>query len=86
VKSARELGSGIFLIGALVVGLLSPAGAEAGPGDLDLTFSGDGKQRADFGGGANGVAIQADGKIVAVGRSFGTDGTAGYACARYLGG
>ena len=41
-------------------------------GSLDTSFSGDGKQTTDFGGGddaANGVAIQADGKIVAVGDS-----------------
>ena len=39
-------------------------------GSLDTSFSGDGKQTTDFGGStrANGVAIQADGKIVAVGR------------------
>ena len=38
-------------------------------GSLDTSFSGDGKQTTDFGGvdEANGVAIQADGKIVAVG-------------------
>ena len=39
-------------------------------GSLDTSFSGDGKQTTDFGDGdvANGVAIQGDGKIVAVGR------------------
>jgi uncharacterized delta-60 repeat protein len=39
-------------------------------GSLDTTFSGDGMQTADFGGasdGANGIAVQADGKIVAAG-------------------
>ena len=38
-------------------------------GTLDTSFSGDGKQTTDFGGGdeANCVAIQANGKIVAVG-------------------
>ena len=38
-------------------------------GSLDTSFSGDGKQTTDFGSldGAQGVAIQADGKIVAVG-------------------
>ena len=38
-------------------------------GSLDTSFSGDGKQTTDFGGfdEANGVALQADGKIVAVG-------------------
>jgi uncharacterized delta-60 repeat protein len=51
-------------------------------GTLDTSFSGDGKQTTDFGIGccdqANGVALQANGKIVAVG----TPG-AGFALARY---
>ena len=57
-------------------------------GSLDPTFSGDGKQVTDFGGadGANGVALQGDGKIVAAGVGFGTDGTIDFALARYLGG
>ena len=40
-------------------------------GSLDTSFSGDGKQTTDFGGcdGASGVALQANGKIVAVGRA-----------------
>ena len=40
-------------------------------GSLDTSFSGDGKQTTDFGrlDGANGVALQGDGKIVAVGDS-----------------
>jgi uncharacterized delta-60 repeat protein len=57
-------------------------------GSLDLTFSGDGKRTTDFGGFdfANGVALQGDGKIVAVGEGSGTDGTEDFALARYLGG
>ena len=45
----------------------SPATSQ---GDLDPTFSGDGKQISDFGrgSGATAVALQGDGKIVAVGR------------------
>ncbi len=73
MKSSRELGSEIFLLGALVVGLLSPAGAEARRGDLDPTFSGDGRQRTDFGFGLGEAAAtvrQADGKIIAVGTNF----------------
>ncbi len=57
---------------------VGPSGADGGDfalarynpnGSLDTSFSGDGKQTTDFGGvdRANGVAIQADGKIVAVG-------------------
>ncbi len=51
-------------------------------GSLDTTFSGDGQQTTDFGAldGANGVAIQGDGKIVVAGRgAFGGD----FALARY---
>ena len=52
-------------------------------GSLDTSFSGDGKQTTDFGGddGATGVALQSDGKIVAVGSSSND-----FALARYLGG
>jgi uncharacterized delta-60 repeat protein len=57
-------------------------------GSLDTSFSGDGKQRTDFGASdrASGVALQGDGKIVAVGLGGGTDGTRDFALARYLGG
>ena len=49
------------------------APAQAAPGDLDLTFSGDGKQTTDFGFGLSSAAAtvrQPDGKIVAVGSRF----------------
>ena len=57
-------------------------------GTLDASFSGDGKQTTDFGGTdrAAGVALQADGKIVAAGVGDGTDGTSDFALARYQGG
>ena len=61
-----------------VAGSLAPA-AWAGAGDLDPSFSGDGKLTTDFGvGGASGVALQGDGKIVVVGDSGGD-----FALARY---
>ena len=52
-------------------------------GSLDTTFSGDGKQTTDFGGvdGANAVALQGDGKIVAAG--FAARDRADFALARY---
>ena len=54
-------------------------------GSLDNTFSGDGKVLTTFGGGddvAKGVAVQADGKIVAVGSS--SNGSSNdFALARY---
>lgn len=55
-------------------------------GSLDATFSGDGRQTTDFGGldGAEGVAVQGDGKIVAVGTGATSFGAAGdFAVARY---
>ena len=53
-------------------------------GSLDTTFSGDGKQTTDFGPFdlANGVAIQANGKIVVVGYG-GSGGANDFALARY---
>ena len=52
-------------------------------GSLDTSFSGDGRKRTSFGGfdSANGVALQGDGRIVAVGAGNGE-----FALARYLGG
>ena len=57
-------------------------------GTLDTSFSGNGKQTTGFGGddAANAVALDADGKIVAVGQGRGSDGTSDFALARYLGG
>ena len=57
-----------------MVGAVFSAGAHAAPGDLDLTFSGDGKQTTDFGAGSSSAKAtvgQPDGKIVAVGGSSG---------------
>ena len=57
-------------------------------GSLDNTFGIGGKVRTSFGdlnGGANGAALQADGKIVAVGfQSTFTNQFANFALARYL--
>ena len=66
---------------ALAVGLLAVP-AQAAPGDLDLSFGTGGKVITDFGPGSNSataIAIQADGKIVAVGGSSSGD----FALARY---
>lgn len=54
-------------------------------GALDSTFSGDGKQTTDFGAndGALGVALQSDGKIVAVGGKTTASNTSYFALARY---
>jgi uncharacterized delta-60 repeat protein len=56
-------------------------------GTLDPTFGGDGKVTTNFTAGddyANGVAIQADGRMVAAGRAGGSGGR--FALARYLAG
>jgi uncharacterized delta-60 repeat protein len=61
-------------------------------GSLDTSFSGGGKRRTDFGGGfdeANCAAIQANGRIVAVGYAGvgpSSNQTTDFALARYLGG
>jgi uncharacterized delta-60 repeat protein len=73
MRARRPLRTGAVLVAAVVIGVF-PAGAQAAPGDLDLTFSGDGKQRTDFGFGdsrAAAIARQPDGKIVAVGADRG---------------
>jgi uncharacterized delta-60 repeat protein len=73
MSARRPVRSVAALVAALVVGVLFSAGAQASAGDLDLTFSGDGKQRTDFGFGPNEAAatvLQPDGKIIAVGTSL----------------
>jgi uncharacterized delta-60 repeat protein len=81
MSTRRRLRSGAVLVAAIVVGTIFSAAAQAAPGDLDLTFSGDGKQTTNLGFDSNGAAAtvrQSDGKIVAVGTA-GND----FALARY---
>jgi uncharacterized delta-60 repeat protein len=69
------------IVVALLASLAFSATAMAAAGDLDPTFSGDGKQTTDFGAGpsaAEAVVRQADGKIIVVG---GADGN--FLVARY---
>jgi uncharacterized delta-60 repeat protein len=71
----------VVAVGALVVGAGLPAAAA---GRLDHTFSGDGKATTNFTRGFDGaeaVAVQADGKIVAVGLADGKGGR--FALVRY---
>jgi uncharacterized delta-60 repeat protein len=51
------------------LGFACSATARAAAGDLDPTFSGDGKQLTSFGGSATAVAVQPDGKILVAGSS-----------------
>lgn len=57
------------LVSALA--LLAPAAASAAPGDLDASFSGDGKLTADLGATDTGEAVlyQPDGKVVVAGQT-----------------
>ena len=62
--------SAAALVAAMVVGVVFSAGGQAAPGDLDPTFSGDGKQRTELRSGlsqATATVLQPNGKIVAVG-------------------
>jgi uncharacterized delta-60 repeat protein len=71
----------------MVVVVIFSAGAQAAPGDPDLTFSGDGEQTTDFGGfgddRATGVAVTAHGKVIVVGQAGGGAGGSFFALARY---
>jgi uncharacterized delta-60 repeat protein len=65
---------------------MSASPAFAAPGDLDISFSGDGKVTTNFTVGRDGaadVALQVDEKIVAAGRSSGSGGFGDFALARY---
>ena len=49
MRAPRTVRGIAALVAALVVGIVFSAGAQAAPGDLDLMFSGDGRQRSEFG-------------------------------------
>jgi uncharacterized delta-60 repeat protein len=87
---ARRLVISTSLIAAVLVGIVFSASAQAAPGDLDPTFSGDGKQTTDFRFGvseATATARQPDGKIIAVGsvlrRTSGDSSLWDFAVARF---
>ena len=69
---ARRLVIRTAFIAAVLGSVILSAGAQAAPGDLDPTFSGNGKQTTDFGGSseAKAVVVQPDGKVVVVGATF----------------
>jgi uncharacterized delta-60 repeat protein len=76
----------ITLAGSLLLCMALTQPAWAAPGDLDVTFSGDGKQTTNFTSRADGafaVAIQADGKIVAAGGSGVDSANPKFALTRY---
>jgi uncharacterized delta-60 repeat protein len=75
------------MVVAVIASLAFSALAIAAAGDLDTSFSGDGKQMTDFGFGADDdareVVLQGDGKIVAVGTADGGTTGTDFALARY---
>ena len=74
----------VMSLASLPIGLARPAFAAAG--DLDTSFSGDGKLTTDFGSKqdfALGLALQADGKIVAAGVSAANGTNPKFALTRY---
>jgi uncharacterized delta-60 repeat protein len=75
----RRLAAGAS-VGLAATALFAASVAHAAPGDLDPAFSGDGKLITEIGDFASvaGMAIQADGKIVAVGSAGGNFGLARY--------
>ena len=71
---------------ACAIALLVPGTAIADPGDLDDTFSGNGKQTADFAGrfdNAYGMALQPDGRAVLGGNTTPPSGASDFALARF---
>jgi uncharacterized delta-60 repeat protein len=76
----------VILALACLLVVLSASRARAAPGDLDATFGGDGKVVTNIGKGIDAledVAIQSNGKIVAVGRAGIPSGSVRFALARY---
>jgi uncharacterized delta-60 repeat protein len=89
-RPRRAVTSVAALAAGLIVSVVFSAAAQAAPGDLDPTFSGDGKQTTDFRGGqskATATVLQPDGKIVAVGSvlrsTSGDNSFSDFALARY---
>ena len=48
MRAPKLLRNAAAVLAALLVGLIFSAGAQAAPGDLDPTFSGDGEQVTDL--------------------------------------
>src|SRR2546423_1784602 len=69
MRAPRPVSSGAVLVATLLIGVVFTGAAQAAPGDLDPTFSADGKQTTDFVGSswARATVRQPDGKIIAVG-------------------
>src|SRR5947208_16336500 len=76
----------ILMVVSAIVLVLSGSSMAAVDGDLDSTFGSGGKVVTDFFGrssGANAIALQADGKMVAAGNALSALGPPDFALARY---
>ncbi|MBI4285756.1 MAG: hypothetical protein HY670_07665 [Chloroflexi bacterium] len=76
----------VFLLFPSLFSVMALPVAASSPGDLDPTFDTDGRVTTDFSGGndvSQSVAIQTDGKIVAVGVTHMTASLGDFAVARY---
>ncbi|MEU7726948.1 calcium-binding protein [Streptomyces sp. NPDC040724] len=76
---------GAMSAAALALVLALPGVAAAAPGDLDPAFDGDGKVVTDVGGfsSVQGMAVQADGKIVTVGYAYSSETSGDFTLVRY---
>ncbi|HET9495272.1 MAG TPA: S-layer homology domain-containing protein, partial [Chloroflexia bacterium] len=84
----KVLGLPVVLLVSLAMVLLSSGVAYAADGDLDTSFSGDGKVSTDYIGThdeARAVAVQPDGRIVVVGTTLISGTNYNFAVARYHG-
>jgi len=87
--AGRHRWSGVLPALVVLAGFALAAPAAGAPGDLDRTFSRDGKQTTDFGRNdqAHAVALQPDGRIVVAGRTMtgigGPMSPSDFAVARY---
>jgi uncharacterized delta-60 repeat protein len=82
---AKLTASVLAVLGAVFF-VLSPTSTAAVDGDLDATFGSGGKVVTDFfgrSGGANAIALQADGKMVVAGSALSAQGPPDFALARY---
>ncbi|HSE83332.1 MAG TPA: hypothetical protein VLB01_02140 [Thermodesulfobacteriota bacterium] len=87
-KGRREIAFSVLMLVPVFLFILSFASAvQAQPGDLDTTFSGDGKVLTTFSSESydktSAIAIQSNGKIVVAGNTNNIYGNYGFALARY---
>jgi hypothetical protein len=83
-NTSERVDYGLFAFAlTLITLLLASSLARAAAGDLDRSFSGNGKVRTDFGSRTYSVAIDSRDRIVAAGNAL--DHRSDFALARYIG-